>query len=54
MQVLNAVAQFERDLLIVRTQSGLRRVKSEGRVLGHPQHGIPRVAIMSRAAARLM
>jgi hypothetical protein len=36
MQVLNAVAQFERDLLIERTQSGLRRAKSEGKVLGHP------------------
>lgn len=28
--------QFERDLLIERTQSGLKRVKSEGKVLGHP------------------
>jgi putative DNA-invertase from lambdoid prophage Rac len=36
MQVLNAVAQFERDLLIERSQSGLRRVKSEGRTLGRP------------------
>lgn len=34
MNVLNAVAQFERDLLIERTQSGLRRAKSEGKVLG--------------------
>ncbi len=36
MQVLNAVAQFERDLLIERTQSGLRRAKSAGKVLGRP------------------
>ena len=36
MQVLNAVAQFERDLLIERTQSGLRRAKSEGKILGRP------------------
>ncbi|MFT9450434.1 recombinase family protein [Gluconobacter japonicus] len=36
MQVLNAVAQFERDLLIERTQSGLRRTKSEGKTLGRP------------------
>ncbi len=36
MQVLNAVAQFERDLLIERTQSGLRRAKSEGKTLGRP------------------
>ena len=28
MNVLNAVAQFERDLLIERTQSGLKRAKS--------------------------
>lgn len=36
MQVLNAVAQFERDLLIERTQSGLERAKSEGKTLGRP------------------
>lgn len=36
MQVLNAVAQFERDLLIERTQSGLKRAKSEGKILGRP------------------
>jgi putative DNA-invertase from lambdoid prophage Rac len=36
MQVLNTVAQFERDLLIERTQSGLRRAKSEGKTLGRP------------------
>lgn len=36
MNVLNAVAQFERDLLIERTQSGLTRAKSEGKTLGRP------------------
>ncbi len=36
MQVLNAVAEFERDLLIERTQSGLRRAKEEGKQLGRP------------------
>jgi putative DNA-invertase from lambdoid prophage Rac len=36
MNVLNAVAQFERDLLIERIQSGLRRAKSEGKTLGRP------------------
>jgi putative DNA-invertase from lambdoid prophage Rac len=36
MGVINAVAQFERDLLIERTQSGLRRAKAEGKVLGRP------------------
>lgn len=36
MNVLNAVAQFERDLLIERTQSGLERAKAAGKVLGRP------------------
>jgi putative DNA-invertase from lambdoid prophage Rac len=36
MNVLNAVAQFERDLLIERTQSGLQRAKAEGKKLGRP------------------
>ena len=36
MKVLNAVAQFERDLLIERTQSGLKRAKAEGKILGRP------------------
>jgi putative DNA-invertase from lambdoid prophage Rac len=36
MAVINAVAQFERDLLIERTQSGLARAKSEGKTLGRP------------------
>lgn len=34
MNVLNAVAQFERDLLIERTQTGLMRARSEGKTLG--------------------
>lgn len=36
MNVLNAVAQFERDLLVERTQFGLKRAKSEGKVLNRP------------------
>lgn len=36
MQVLSAVAEFERDLLIERTQAGLERAKSEGKALGRP------------------
>jgi putative DNA-invertase from lambdoid prophage Rac len=36
MGVINAVAQFERDLLIERTQSGLKRARAEGAVLGRP------------------
>ena len=34
MQVLGAVAEFERDLLIERTQAGLSRAKAEGKRLG--------------------
>lgn len=37
MGVINAVAQFERDLLIERTQSGLARAKSNGKILGRPK-----------------
>ncbi len=36
MAVLSAVAEFERDLLIERTQSGLERAKREGKTLGRP------------------
>ena len=36
MGVINVVAQFERDLLIERTQSGLNRAKSNGKKLGRP------------------
>ena len=36
MNVLNAVAQFERDLLIERTHSGIERAKAEGKMLGRP------------------
>lgn len=36
MTVINAVAEFERDLLIERTQAGLARAKSEGKTLGRP------------------
>lgn len=36
MGVINAVAEFERDLLIERTQSGLSRAKAEGKALGRP------------------
>jgi putative DNA-invertase from lambdoid prophage Rac len=36
MNVINAVAEFERDLLIERTQAGLRRARAEGKRLGRP------------------
>jgi len=37
MGVIAAVAEFERDLLIERTQAGLARAKSDGKTLGRPQ-----------------
>jgi putative DNA-invertase from lambdoid prophage Rac len=37
MGVISAVAEFERDLLIERTQSGLARAKFEGKTLGRPR-----------------
>ena len=37
MGVISAVAQFERDLLIERTQAGLERAKAEGKTLGRPR-----------------
>lgn len=37
MGVIGAVAEFEPDLLIERTQAGLQRAKAEGKALGRPQ-----------------
>lgn len=37
MAVIAAVAEFERDLLIERTQSGLERARREGKKLGRPK-----------------
>jgi putative DNA-invertase from lambdoid prophage Rac len=53
MGVINAVAQFERDLLIERTQSGLMRAKADGKVLGRPAmlNGGQREAVRSGLAA---
>jgi putative DNA-invertase from lambdoid prophage Rac len=36
MQVIAAVAEFERDLLIERTQSGISRARAQGKSLGRP------------------
>lgn len=36
MGVIAAVAEFERDLLVERAQSGLSRAKAEGKRLGRP------------------
>ena len=34
--VINAVAEFERDLLVERTQAGLARARAEGKRIGRP------------------
>ncbi len=36
MNVINAVSQFERDLLIERAQAGLSHAKAQGKPLGRP------------------
>jgi putative DNA-invertase from lambdoid prophage Rac len=36
MQVISAVAEFERDLLIERTNSGIARAKATGKRFGRP------------------
>lgn len=36
MQVINAVAEFERDLLIERTNAGISRARTEGKTFGRP------------------
>ncbi len=48
MGVINAVAQFERDLLIERTQAGLERAKATGKPLGRP----PALSSEQQAAVR--
>lgn len=37
MQVISAVAEFERDLLIERTQAGMARAKASGASIGRPR-----------------
>jgi putative DNA-invertase from lambdoid prophage Rac len=52
MGVINAVAQFERDLLIERTQSGLARAKAAGKRFGRPPilSGAQRQDVLARLA----
>jgi putative DNA-invertase from lambdoid prophage Rac len=49
MGVIAAVAEFERDLLIERTQSGLARAKAEGKAIGRPSALTPEQAEQARA-----
>jgi len=57
MSVINAVAEFEKDLLVERTQAGLRRAKAEGKKLGRPRALSPddeaRALAMRRTGASL-
>ncbi len=52
MQVINAVAEFERDLLIERTNAGISRAKAEGKVFGRPSAltGSQRAVVLSQLA----
>ena len=51
MGVINAVAEFERDLLIERTQTGLARARAEGKAIGRPASLTPE---RRRLAERLL
>ncbi len=48
MGVIAAVAEFERDLLVERTQAGLQRAKASGKRLGRP----PALSLEEQAAIR--
>jgi DNA invertase Pin-like site-specific DNA recombinase len=50
LTMLSAVAEMERDLLVERTQAGLRRAKAEGITLGRP----PALPAEGRERARQM
>ncbi len=50
MGMLNTFAEFERDLLIERTQSGLKRAKTEGAAIGRPAALDPATQNAVRAA----
>jgi putative DNA-invertase from lambdoid prophage Rac len=50
MGVIGAVAEFERDLLIERTQAGLRRAKAQGKALGRPSALSPEQQAAIRAS----
>lgn len=53
MQVIAAVAEFEKDLLIERTQSGIIRAKAAGKRFGRPPtlNGKERAAVLQRLNA---
>ena len=50
MGVIAAVAQFERDLLVERTQAGLARARAEGKKIGRPHSLAPAARAQVREA----
>ena len=53
MSVIAAVAEFERDLLIERTQAGLARARSDGKAFGRPRtlNQLQTLAVQQRLAS---
>lgn len=41
LEMLAAMAEMERDLIVERTQAGLARAKAEGKMLGRPSKTTP-------------
>jgi len=53
MTVIAAMAEFERDLLVERTQSGLTRAKSQGKTLGRPRSlGVSQIALVEQRLSK--
>jgi DNA invertase Pin-like site-specific DNA recombinase len=55
MQVIGAVAEFERSLIVERTQAGLARARSQGKAIGRPRKALDLGAVKGlshRQAAR--
>lgn len=52
MQVISAVAEFERDLLLERTHAGTARAKASGKRFGRPriQHNAAQTILRVKAA----
>jgi putative DNA-invertase from lambdoid prophage Rac len=52
MQVIAAVAEFERDLLIERTQAGMVRARKDGKRFGRPPalNDVAKAAVVARLA----
>ncbi|MDR8247613.1 recombinase family protein, partial [Acinetobacter baumannii] len=53
MQVISAVAEFEKDLLIERTHSGIARARASGKRFGRPSslNGVQQQVVLERLNA---